>query len=187
MKDLILNINGFGFRYVDFEIDEAEFMEMQQFIADKKITWEKLVFDFQYQRKFDLLNRTKILEESETQQGIYLSASTFLEVKQVKGKRIAKTTANSLIEKTLFPIYTIAFENEITKTTSSKQIRVMQEEKGLLAKFYFSTDLFAWENLTFVMLQFQKTTFLSKVQIGNDILISKSNDSVVTGNNVLIL
>ncbi len=186
--DYILNINGIGMRYVDYELDRSYVQEIDAFRQENHLSWETLFFDFIYQKPFQLLEKSGFQDREKVQFAYMINAGNRLQIKR-KNTTIARITTDQLLQQnTLFPMYQVQIANKKAPLTEEKVcFRILQQEVGQLAKFSFSAEKFHWESLSFTLQPFNHSFYITDVYFQNEKLISQLSDTVVQSNAVLLV
>lgn len=146
------------------------------------------VFDFIYQKPFQLLEKSGFQDREKVQFAYMINAGNRLQIKR-KNTTIARITTDKLLQQnTLFPIYQVQLlDKQAPLLTDCVRFRILQQEVGQIAKFSFSATAFSWELLSFSIQQLTQDYFITDIYFQNEKLISQLSDTVVQSNAVFLL
>ena len=183
----IINLFGTGIRYWICEIPIPQFEEMEKIKQQHKVEWERLLFDFDFLKRFGYEHWSEMSPYKELN-GFYLLPENRIEIK-LKAKLITRFFAHELLnQETLFPIYqTFKKENQYQELITLKRVLVMQFEKGLIGKYAIMTDQFDISTMKFGLSQLPFEEVLSGFMYQETELNSLKDDTMVIGTKVMLL
>lgn len=183
----IINLFGTGIRYWICEIPIVQFEEMETIKQLHKVEWERLLFDFEFLKRFGYKHWSDMSRYPE-QVGFLLLPENRVEIK-MKSKLITRFFAHELSnQETLFPLYqTYQTVNQFQELNSTKRLLVMQIEKGLIGKYAIATNQFDISSMKFGLTQLPTEEVLSGIMYQESELKCLKDDTLVIGTKVFIL
>jgi hypothetical protein len=164
-----------------------QFEEMETIKEQHKVEWERLLFDFDFLKRFGYKHWSELSKHPE-QTGFLLDPQNRIEIKQ-GAKFITRFRANELTNlETLFPLYqTTHSELSYPKNSGCQTMVLIQFEKGLISKYKFESNLFTINDLSFNTSSLEGMYFLKDIDLSQTELFSTSDDCVTISSLVLIL
>src|SRR5574343_120264 len=165
----VINLFGTGIRYWDCHVEKEIFDDMS------KIKLKHNGFDHWSE-----------LSSNSPRIGFLLKTENTIEIKQ-GGKLITRFTSSELDEKqVLFPL----FRTKLVATSAQGienhiYIKLLQLEKGLIAKYRFQTDIFSLENLMFNLATIDTFDFLESIQLNSVPLDIVQEDTLIIGTKII--
>lgn len=183
----IINLFGTGIRYWICEIPMPQFEEMETIKEQHKVEWERLLFDFDFLKRFGYKNWSEMSRYPE-QVGFLLLPENRFEIK-LKSKLITRFFAHELSnQETLFPLYqTYQTVNQFQGLNSTKRLLVMQFEKGLIGKYAIETNNFDISSMKFGFTQLPTEEVISGFMYRESELKCLKDDTLVIGTKVILL
>lgn len=173
---------GDGFR-VHFCNPDKELLK-QMNLSRKKRSWENVLFDPDFMDAFGFRHWSDLGVELELT-GIRLDSKSRLEVRKNK-KRFPTIAGLTLMEtSTLFPVYRTV-KADLAKLLEQYTLSIVEFETGMLHSWILEQENFDLTELTFQLAQADKDFYLTGIHYDETRLLSKSSDTVVRGQQVII-
>lgn len=182
----IINLFGTGVRFWECQIDQDMYDDMNRIREKHNVDWEKILFDLHFLNHYGY-NHWSELSSTQSKTGFLLTAHNIIEVKQ-KGKLITRLKSNELDNsQVLFPLYRTK-ENSKSESNLNNdvQLKLIQFEKGLIAKFAFQTDMFSIDTLEFNLENMDTMNFLESISFNSSKLDILLEDTVIVGTKVIL-
>lgn len=182
----IINLFGTGIRFWDCQIDRNIFDDMSKIKLKHIVEWENLLFNLDFLKHYGFEHWSE-LSPTPPKTGFLLTAHNIIEVKQ-KGKLITRFKSNELDNsQVLFPLYRTK-ENPKSESNLNNdvQLKLIQFEKGLIAKFAFQTDMFSIDTLEFNLEKMESMKFLESICFNSSKLEIVLEDTVIVGTKVIL-
>lgn len=148
--------------------------------------WENLLFDLDFLKHYDFEHWIE-LSSTPPKIGFLLTVHNIIEIKQ-KGKFITRFKTNELDKsQVLFPLYQTKENRKPEPTLNNDlQLKLIQFEKGLIAKFVFQSDMFSIDTLEFNLEKMESMNFLESICFNSSKLEIVLEDNVIVGTKVIL-
>ncbi len=182
----IINLFGTGIRYWDCQIDQDMYDDMNRIRLKHNVDWEKILFDLDFLNHYGFNNWSE-LSNSDSITGFLLNSSNIIEIKQ-GGKLVSRFKSSELDHsQVLFPLYnTVNAKKSKTKQTNGVHFKLVQYEKGLIAKLKFEAEIFSIQDVTFQIDTMQSEIFLSKISVNSLPLDIAQEDNLIIGTKIIL-
>jgi hypothetical protein len=180
----VINLFGSAIQLWELRLSPTLQMEMLQFKDAKGLAWHELLFDLELVRRFKVKHWTEIAQKVGGSE-LILNSEAKIELRK-NGRMAERIQVTELVEPTqLFAKYNV--ETMPSRTSTSKQILVLEEFKGQVAKFTFDSENFQMEQLQFVLQRDDLSFFprLSQLIYLKRALISSKEDVLLLSQKVL--
>jgi hypothetical protein len=180
----VINLFGSAIQIWELCLSPTLHMEMLQYKDSKGLAWHDLLFDLELIRKFKVKHWTEIAQKVGGSE-LILNSEARIELRK-NGRIAERIQVPELVETTqLFAKYNV--ENLSSTISNFKEILVLEEFKGQVAKFTFDSEIFQIEQLQFVLKRDDLSTFprLSQLIHQKGALISNKEDVLLVNQKVL--
>jgi len=181
----IINLFGTGIRLWDCQIDKDQFDDMNTVRMKHNANWENLLFDFDFLKHYGY-NHWSDLSTKSPQIGFLLNPYNIIEIKH-SGKLVLRFKSVDLdFNQVLFPLYqTTLIKKENIHHPNEVQLKLIQFEKGLIAKYKYETEMFKIEEVSFNLDKIHSDIFLDSISVNSIQLNISQDDTVVIGTKII--
>jgi hypothetical protein len=182
----IINLFGTGIRFWECQIDQDIYDDMNKIRIKHNVDWEKILFDLDFLQHYGFNNWSE-LSNSDSITGFLLNSSNIIEIKQGV-KLVSRFKSNELDHsQVLFPLYnTVNAKKSQTKQTNGVHFKLLQYEKGLIAKLKFEAEIFSINDITFYIDTIQSEIFLSSIYVHSMPLDIVQEDTLIVGTKIIL-
>lgn len=159
---------------------------MKKIKLKHNVEWENLFFDFDFLNHYGF-NHWSELSRTPPKVVFLINSSNLIEIKQA-GKLITRFKSNELDQhQVLFPLYRTKENRKPEPTLNNEvQLKLIQFEKGLIAKFVFQSDKFSIDTLEFNLDKIESLNFLESICFDSSKLEINLEDTVIVGTKVIL-
>jgi hypothetical protein len=180
----VINLFGSAIQLWQLCLSPTLQIEMLQYKDSKGLAWHELLFDLELIRRFKVRHWTELAQRVGGSE-LILNSEARIELRK-NGRLAERIMINELITPSqLFAKYNV--ETLASMTSTFKEIFILEEFKGQVAKFTFNSENFQIEQLQFLLKRDDLSSFprLGQLMYQKSALVSSKEDVLLLSQKVL--